>query len=212
VLFTAISHFAAVVSPCTFLPHFSILFQCSSCKSSLHNTRTLQDSLLQFLATITSPGFQNPSVDAFFCGFSTVCVLFAMAKGLQQKNHAALSECSEYNVWLVVKSLREILECWQKGEFMNLSFWRPWCPVNPIECRKLSLSLPGTSESFCALHSLSTTSATLGCWFPNPETWWCSTSHEYVVGSEKRCRGSIDTSWQKWDSSQESFKSCEWCC
>jgi hypothetical protein len=119
VLFTAISRFTAVVSPCAFLPHLPILFQCSSCKSSLHNTRTLQDSLLQFLATITSPGFQNPSVDSFFCGFSTVCILFGMAKGLQQENHAALSECSEYNVWLAVKSLREILECRQKGEFVN---------------------------------------------------------------------------------------------
>ena len=83
VLFTVISCFTAVISPCAFLPHLPIFFQCSSCKSPLHNTRTLQDSLLQFLATITSPGFQNPSVNPF-CGFSTVCVLFAIAKGLPQ--------------------------------------------------------------------------------------------------------------------------------
>ena len=69
VLFTAISRFAAVVSPCAFLPHLPILFQCSSCKSSLHNTRTLQDSLLQFLATTTYCRIQNLTVDTVFVHF-----------------------------------------------------------------------------------------------------------------------------------------------
>jgi hypothetical protein len=69
VLFTAILCFATVISPCAFLPHLPILFNFSSCESSLHNTRTPQDSLLQFLATITFPRFQNPSVDPFFVDF-----------------------------------------------------------------------------------------------------------------------------------------------
>jgi hypothetical protein len=65
---------------------------------------------------------------------------------------------------------------------------RPWRPANLNVSRILSLFVPGPSETFCALHSLSTTPATLGCWFPNPETWWCSTWREYVVGSKKKMR------------------------
>jgi hypothetical protein len=74
VLFTAISCFAAVISPCAFLPHLPIFFELSSCELYLHNTRTPQDCWLQFLATTTFPRFQNPSVDPFFGRFSTISV------------------------------------------------------------------------------------------------------------------------------------------
>jgi hypothetical protein len=69
VLFTAILCFATVISPCAFLPHLPILFNFLNCESSLHNTRTPQDSLLQFLATRSYHCSQNPSVDPFFVDF-----------------------------------------------------------------------------------------------------------------------------------------------
>ena len=61
--------FTTVISWCAFLPHFPILFRCSSAEPSLHNMRTPQDYLLQFLATTTCCRSQNPTVDPVFVHF-----------------------------------------------------------------------------------------------------------------------------------------------